>query len=351
MGAGGALAGVQGGLGLLNAIKGPPSPQLNFQQPASVSGPGGTQGFNALTGQSSFVPTQDPTQVQSNQLAQLYRNQLLGGDFGQFQQGIQSQIGDIQGRLGGEGFERPSFDQWLQNRFGVAKGDLSHGDARRAFEEYANVANATPGGITGDERTQLENQLSGLQGALGIQDPGAGLGAIGQQTAERQVQIGEQTGALEDLLGQRAEQSFQGQLGSLARRGVTGGTAEFDLGQRQAETLSNIGQQSAAFGEQLRQGDEQFKLQLLSQIEAGLSGQAAQGLAQQQLSGAQGFAQQQLAAQQAQNQQLFAQQQAADFQNSLGLAGQAAGFLLPPGQQQGDQQFDLTRFNQDYGIA
>ena len=124
--------------------------------------------------------------------------------------------------------------------------------------------------------------------------------ALRKQLIGQLQQSGQQTGALQHLMQGAARESYDQSLAGLASRGVTGGTPEFELAQRGAETQGNIAAQSSMY-------DQDMKLRLLSALEGGLQGQTALASQQAQF----GYGQQ--------------QQQQSDLMNLLGLTGQAVG--------------------------
>ena len=328
------LAAGQAGLGLYNAWKGTPQ-QLGQAPPASYTAPGGTQTYNAFTGESAFVPTQSASDIQTQQLQELYRQHLYdptGGGSAAFRTGLEGDLADLQSQLAaGQVTHFGSAEGPEYNAAGLPEegiiGRLAFGGAPSATSSGQALVGQT---LTPEQITSLESQISGIEQMLGS-DFAPAVDPFGVTGEERQLQIGEQTGSLEDLLSQRAEQSYQQNLANLARRGITGGTAEFDLAERQAQEITNIGSQAALFGENLRATDEENKWRMLDAIQRGIGLRGAQELASQQAAGSYSLGQQQLQQQSAYNQQQQQYQQQQALQNTLGLAGQSLGYLMPSG--------------------
>jgi len=297
--------------------------------PPIVQGPGGSQVYDPETGSFRFIEDISPGGVSDRALNQLYITKLKGGDFGDWQSANQARINEIQALLGdmaGAGDLGTLGMTANDLASGVPEGGLLEGIVGSQMGKDTELGRSgAKANITELERAALENELAGLMALQDQTDINLPYGSLLGPSEERQMQIGEVTGSLQDLLTQSAEKSYSNQLADLARRGITGGTAEFDLGEKQAQTSADIANQAAMLGEQIRRADYNTTMQLLSQLEAGLDADVAQSMMQQQALAGQQFGQQQLAAQQAYQQQLLAQQGQQALQNSLAALGQGLG--------------------------
>ncbi len=197
-------------------------------------------------------------------------------------------------------------------------------NTQQSIEYLNSIANQKAPGLEQDARVAQQDEV--IQQLLG-QALGQ-VGGLGQITPEQQAQIGAQQDAYRGLAGGQVQDAYSQQLAGLARRGITGGTAEFDLGQRTGESFGNIEHQAALMGEQLRAQRVQEGLQGFSGLAGLLGGQQGYGTGQQQL----GFNYDQLLQQSQQFQQQMAMQQQQMNQNNdggwLDLLGSAAGGVM-----------------------
>ena len=265
-------------------------------------------GKGSGSGLTRTINTYTPEEYRQNALYDLYRGRLMGGEtLETWKSTATERMRELAGQIGFYG-EPTDLEAWDRDYLGQY-GDWikSMYDKHPEWQEYME-------------------EYSALKGMIANQSD-IPFSQIGTSTKERQVQIGEQTGSYQDLLQKASEESYTSALADLARRGITGGTAESDLIQRKAEGEASIADQSVIFAENLRQYDDTVKRELLNMIAGGTAAEGAQRFQESSLAqqGAYGqnqlaFARQQLAMQEAQRRQTA-------MQNMMAMLGQAGGSM------------------------
>ena len=313
------------GLGVYNAFQGPQ--QMAAPLPPSYSTPQGTQFYNPSMGGYEYLANQSPEQYRQGALSQLLESKIMGQDYGDWQQGLQGRISELEGLLGGLKVEPAGgYESWLQtpegqNSYGPYGSESTLGKAQSRKEYNKKYGVGGQGVIDTAKNAEYQQELDALRQAMGAEDINLPYGSLLAASPERQLQIGEQTGSYQDLLSKASEEQFSGLLSDLARRGMTGGTTEFELGERQAESASDIAKQSAMFGEQLRNADIGQLYNLLSAVRGGMGAGEAQQFAGQQAAAGYQQGAQRLMQQQAYQQAIMDAQRNASLQDVLGMAG------------------------------
>jgi len=324
------------------------------QRPATFLGEGYSTIFDPVTNTTKQIKNWTPEQYGKSALYDLYYNRLMGGQTSDdWNTATGDRVTELQ-RLMDPYENAPSAmtrGEWNKLHPNEANPTHSIAYSQAALQQTAAYQNYLEGLVpTGKtpEYDEWKDELTALQGMLKnpIDIPFTQYGK--EPGKERQFQIGEETGAYKDLMQRSIDKSYTSALADLARRGITGGTAETEMWGRKAESEADVTAQATQFADNLRRYDDEQKMQLLNFIAGGQSADAARSFQEQSLSQSGLYGQQQLQAAQQQFAYQQEMQRQASANNMAMMLGQAGGSWSQQGQQQKFQQTIMDLLNRMY---